>query len=142
MAGSVRAVLDANVFVSGVLTPRGPCGEILRSLRAGAFALVTSEEINEEILSVLARPRIRRRYRIGEEMFDLAVILSNAAVLLARPRKVRASPDPDDDKRLAAAVEGRARFLVTGDKTDLLALREFRGVAIVGPQEFIRALPI
>ncbi|MCI0585375.1 MAG: hypothetical protein L0323_00880 [Planctomycetes bacterium] len=91
---------------------------------------------------LLARPRIRRRHRVGEELFDLAVILSNVAVLLARPRKVRASPDPDDDKYLAAAVEGRAGFLVTGDKTELLALLEFRGVAIVGPREFVRALPI
>lgn len=140
MAGRVRAVLDANVFVSGVLTPRGPCGTILRALRAGTFSLVTSEEINEEILSVLARPRIRRRYRVGEELFDVAVILSNAAVLLARPRGPRASPDPDDDKFLAAAVEGKAGFLVTGDKAGLLALREFRGVAILPPREFLRIL--
>jgi uncharacterized protein len=47
--------------------------------------------------------------------------------------------DPDDDKYLAAAVEGRAAFIITGDR-QLLALREYEGVRIVGPNTFLEAL--
>jgi uncharacterized protein len=49
------------------------------------------------------------------------------------------SDDPDDDKYLAAAVEGRAAFVVTGDP-DLLAGKEHAGVRIVSPREFLDVL--
>ena len=38
------------------------------------------------------------------------------------------SADPDDDKYFAAAVEGSATLIVTGDP-DLLAVKEYRGIA-------------
>jgi predicted nucleic acid-binding protein len=50
---------------------------------------------------------------------------------------VRACRDPHDDKVLEAAVSGRADVLITGDK-DLLELNPFRGIAILGPVNFLR----
>ena len=47
-------------------------------------------------------------------------------------QQVRACRDPNDDRFLEAAVNGRADVLITGDK-DLLELDPFRGVAIVTP---------
>ncbi|MGH9347789.1 MAG: hypothetical protein ACRD26_11045 [Vicinamibacterales bacterium] len=49
------------------------------------------------------------------------------------------SEDHDDDKYLAAAVEGRATRLVTGDP-DLLNVGEHAGVRTVNPREFLEAL--
>ena len=43
--------------------------------------------------------------------------------------------DPDDDKYLAAAIEGRASFVVTGDR-DLLAVTRHAGVRILAPRAF------
>jgi hypothetical protein len=140
VADRPRAVLDANVFVSGILSPKGTPARLLRALRDGDFDLVTSQVINEEILSVLERPRIRDRYRLRGEVFDVAAILFGAAAVLADPKPVRGSPDPDDDKYLAAAVDGRADYLVTGDKAGLLGIAEFEGIPIVSPREFLRIL--
>jgi hypothetical protein len=54
--------------------------------------------------------------------------------------KLRAvEKDPDDDKYLVAALEGRAEYLVSGD-SDLLALREYKGVNIVTAREFLRII--
>jgi hypothetical protein len=50
-----------------------------------------------------------------------------------------ASVDPDDDKYLAAALEGRATLVVTGDP-DLLALEEHQRVRIVNPRAFLGLL--
>jgi predicted nucleic acid-binding protein len=44
---------------------------------------------------------------------------------------VEASPDPYDNYLLSIAIGGRADYLVTGDKHDLLALKKHGGVAIV-----------
>lgn len=46
------------------------------------------------------------------------------------------SRDPQDDRLLAAAVAGQARFLVTGDQ-DLLVLADFSKTQIVSPREFL-----
>ena len=45
----IRAVLDANVYVSAVVRPEGPPGQIInRFLRGGGFEIVMSKAIVEE----------------------------------------------------------------------------------------------
>ena len=53
MAGKPRAVLDTNLFVSGLISPKGLPAAILRALRSKRFILVSSPPINEEIMEVL-----------------------------------------------------------------------------------------
>lgn len=48
--------------------------------------------------------------------------------------------DPDDNKILAAAMNVRCAYLVTGDN-DLLSLREFEDIQIVRPREFLELIP-
>jgi len=43
---------------------------------------------------------------------------------------------PDDDKYLAAAIAGRAAFVVTGDQ-QFVAVEQYEGVGIVTPRAFL-----
>ena len=52
------------------------------------------------------------------------------------PRVAR-SPDPEDDFLLAAVEAGKADFLVTGDKSGLLALRRHAGARIISARDFV-----
>lgn len=140
MAAKPRAVLDTNVFVSGLINPEGFPAAILTALRAGRFVLVSSPAVNEEIMAVLSRPRIRDRYGLSDRIFDIAFILWEIAELVINLPEVRVCGDPDDDKFLATAVGGKADFLVTGDASHLLHLGEYQGVAIVSPREFVSQL--
>jgi uncharacterized protein len=140
MAVKPRAVLDTNVFVSGLINPKGTPAAILRALRLKRFTLVSSPPINEEIIEVLNRPRIRDRYALGDRIFDVSLILWEVAELVIDLPEVRACSDPDDDKFLAAAVGGRADYLVTGDVGDLLRLHKYKDVTIVSPREFASVL--
>ncbi len=140
MAGKPRAVLDTNVFVSGLISPKGPSAAILRALRSKRFILVSSPPINEEIIEVLNRPYIRDRYGLGDRIFDVSFILWEIAELVIDLPDVRVSSDPDDDKFLATADAGRADYLVTGDVGHLLNLHNYKGVAIISPREFVSAL--
>ncbi len=133
-----RAVLDANVFVSAAIRPEGPPGRILeRFVRDAAFDLVLSPAIVQEVLRALAYPKVRKHIR---SEIDLQLWFQGIAVLadlVAGDYQLQGvSPDPDDDKYLAAAVEGRARLVVTGDP-DLLDVREHAGVRIVSPRQFL-----
>lgn len=140
MAGKPRVVLDTNVFVSALISPQRYPAAILKALRSGLFTLLASPPVNEEIIEVLNRPRIRDRYGLGERIFDVSFILWKVAELVVHLPEVQVCSDPDDDKFRATAVGGKADFLVTGDVGDLLHLREYKGVAIVSPREFISRL--
>jgi putative PIN family toxin of toxin-antitoxin system len=137
----IRAVLDANVYVSAAVRPEGPPGQIIkRFLRDGAFEIVLSHAIVEEVLRALNYPKVRKYIRSGldpELWFEDIVVLSQ---LVAGDHELAgASKDPDDDKYLAAAIEGRARFVVAGD-SDLLDLKEYDSIRIVSPRAFLDRL--
>ncbi len=54
----IRAVLDANVFVSAALSPRGSPAKIITAWRAERFDLVISPAILEEIGRVFYYPKV------------------------------------------------------------------------------------
>ncbi len=140
MPVKVRAVVDTNIFVSGFIHQEGLPGQILVAWRAVRFELITSAEINEEILEVLNRPRIRERYHIGDRIIDIGAILYTHATLVEPKLRVKVSRDPDDNKFLEAALQGRASYIVTGDKKDLLIMKEFKGIRIITPAQFIKII--
>jgi putative PIN family toxin of toxin-antitoxin system len=137
----IRAVLDANVYVSAAVRPEGPPGQIIdRFLRGGAFEIVTSQAIVDEVLRALTYPKVRKYIRPGldpELWFEDIVVLSH---LVAGQNELEgASRDRDDDKYIAAAIEGRAGFVVAGD-SDLLDLKEYDGIRIMSPRAFLDLL--
>ena len=140
MRTKLRVVLDTNVIISGLISPKGPPAGILKALKAGEFVLVTSQAINEEVLEEMDRPRLRDKYGLAEHMFDIAFILWEQAEVISDLPVVRVSKDPDDNKFLAASLGGLAHYLVTGDKKDLLNLREHQGIRIVNPDLFLSIL--
>jgi putative PIN family toxin of toxin-antitoxin system len=137
----IRAVLDANVYVSAAVRPVGPPGQIIeRFLRGESFELVMSQAIADEVLRALNYPKVRKYLRPGldvELWFEDIVVLSHLVSGLGDFGG--ASKDPDDDKYIAAAVEGRAGFMVAGD-SDLLDLKQYDGIRIVSPRVFLNLL--
>lgn len=137
----IRAVLDANVFVSGILSGEGVPGRILKAWRDEQFHLVTSLKILEEISRVLCYPKIARRHgwpasQVQEFVEDVA------GLALLTPGNLKLSviaKDPSDDRYLECAVEGEAACIVTGDR-HLLDLAAYREVEIVSPSEFAELL--
>ena len=92
------------------------------------------------MIAALSYPKVQKAARSTvkpELWFEDVVVLSQLV-----PGDVeipRLSDDPDDDKYIAAAVEGRATLVVTGDP-DLLDLGMHEGVRIVSPRTFLDLL--
>ena len=132
----IRAVLDANVMVSGIITEGVP-RVILRAWRAGHFHLVASQATLDEIGRVLCYPKIARRHHWSEAKVR-AFIESLGALAILTPGKLRlnvVAADPSDNRYLECAIEGEADCLVTGDR-HLLELAVYRDVEILSPGEF------
>lgn len=136
----IRALLDANVLISAAIRPSGPPGQIVAALLSRqAFELVISAEIVAEVGRAFTQPRIRKYLREPDEaLLFLADLVAVADVVEGAGRVAGVCRDPAGDKVLAAAVEGRAQVIVSGDG-DLLELEEHEGVAIVSPRAFLQA---
>jgi uncharacterized protein len=137
----LRAVLDANVYVSAAVHPGGPPGRIVeRFLTDGAFEMIVSPAIVEEIFRALAYPKVRRHIRgdiTPELWFEDILVLADMTP--GERNLSRVCEDQDDDKYVAAALEGRAAFIVTGDR-QFLALKAHEGVKVVTPRLFLTLL--
>jgi len=142
---TVRAVVDTNVVVSGILSPGGRPAAVLRAAGV-SFQLVWTPAIVAECLRVLAYPRIakvlapKRRHEYARQVVaGLAVGADMVpAEMLPKLRAVKA--DPDDDLFLATALAGGAQILVSGDRRHLLSLHEYAGVRIIGAAAFLEEL--
>jgi hypothetical protein len=66
--------------------------------------------------------------------------IRHLAIMTEPIPQISLSPDPGDDYLLATAFDGRADYLVTGDKSGLLALKRFKRTRIVTIRSFLLAL--
>ena len=136
----MRVVLDTNVVVSAALILGGNEDRILRAWQRGAFDLVVSRAILAEIGRALLYEKLRKfRWMSGAEIVALLELLGQESILVPGRVTVTESRDPADDKFLAAAIEGSAGYLVSGDK-DLLTVKPPRGIRIVRPAAFLEIL--
>ena len=137
-----RVVVDANVYLSALIRPQGPPGQILkRLLGEGAHTIVVSKVILEEVRRSLDYPKVRKKIDATDEELDAWVeslgVLADVVSGVPDVRVVES--DPDDDAYVAAALDGRADFIVSGDR-HLVELEEVQGVRIVTPRQFLDLL--
>lgn len=130
-----RLVLDTNVLVSAALRNGSlPHRTLLRARMEGK--LLASDQTLAEFRSVLLRDKfdgdVDRALRV-----ELLQEYERLCTLVPIAAPIRACRDPRDDKFLEVAVHGLADAIITGDG-DLLALNPFRGIAILGPAEYLQ----
>lgn len=129
----MRIVLDTNVLVSGLLSPFGPPGEIVRMVSSGAVVLCLDARILAEYEEVLARPKF------GFDPDSVAALIDyidfRGDTVASVPLDFHL-PDQDDEPFVEVAVASGADGLVTGNVVhfppDLRA-----GVTVLTPTEFV-----
>ena len=86
---------------------------------------------------------VRRYLRLSDE--EVEILLNKVEIqadFVEGSSNIEAVPaDPGDDKYVVAALEGRADFIVSGDR-HLLTLGEYEGVRIIPPAEFLGVLDL
>lgn len=133
----MRCILDTNILISGLMSSEGSPGRVLDAWMDGRFTLVSSEEQLREFRRASRYERIAP-YIAASEAGALVNAIRALAVLIEHPPVVNLSPDPQDNYLLAMAMAGKAHYLVTGDKPDLLALAKIGGTRIVTAATFVQ----
>ena len=132
----MRAILDTNIFLSGIHWS-GASNKVLREWFIGSFVSVSSPQINQELFIQLRDFKIQMEIEEIEWWEDIVL---EKSILVIPKRKVNVvKDDPDDNKFIEAALEGKADYIVTQDR-HLLHIKEFEGIKIVSPEEFLRIL--
>ena len=132
----MRVVLDTNVLVSALLAETSLPAHLLALWRQGHFILVSSDLQLQELTQVTRYPKIRVRLTpalAGRLINDVR----ESALLVESFPLVEVSPDPYDNYLLSMAKNGLADYLVSGDKRDLLSLRQYDGTRIVSIRDFL-----
>ena len=135
----VKVVIDTNVLVSAVISKDSSPADVVRLAILGEIENYTSEDILAEVERILNSEKVLQR--ISSKHKDDIIRIYRLISIKVSP-KIRVNVierDPSDNKFLETALEAKADFIITGDH-HLLELREFRGVKILSPSDFLKLL--
>ncbi|HZX48614.1 MAG TPA: putative toxin-antitoxin system toxin component, PIN family [Nitrospirota bacterium] len=140
----IHVVLDTNQIISAILSPEGLADNILKfsGLKGEQkYQIVLSEPILGEIGRVLKYERLRPLHGWSDEKIcDFLNLLKEGAIITAGKVIVEVvKSDPEDNKFFAAALEGRASYIVSRD-IHLHEVKEYQGIKVLTPEVFITAL--
>ncbi len=133
--GDKRIVIDTNVLVSFNITrgsTRNTISKLVQYVLDNSILLLSNEAV-AELEEILLRGKLRK-YFSEEEARQFIISLRFLAHFIEINEKVSISRDPDDNKILELAINGKADLIITGDD-DLLVLKEFRGIKILSPSQ-------
>ena len=129
----MKVVLDTNVVVSGLISPFGAPGEIVRMVASGALELCYDARVLSEYRSVLLRQKFSFDQAHVEDLLDQ--IEACGHVTAGKLLTERLS-DSDDEPFLEVALGGEAHYLVTGNLKHYPAKKR-QGMRVVSPTEFL-----
>lgn len=137
----MRVVLDANIYVSALISSKGNPARIIRRWLDGEFDVLLSRPILEEIVRVTGYARIQRKYKqVRENRLEFVDLITEQSLWVQPAEDVSAIvADESDNRYLECTLAGGARYVVTGDQ-HLLEIADYQGVQIITPATFITLL--
>lgn len=120
-------VADTNVIISALFW-KGNESKIMNLAEEGKIKLLSSAALLNELKNVLSHERFGLEEKTVDENVKYILTISE---IVSPKRKLKViREDPADDRVLECALEGRADYIVSGDK-HLLQLNEFHRTKIV-----------
>ena len=128
----MRIVVDTNVIASAIYFGGKPF-KLLKLIMEDRISAIASKDIVEEYEEILARlqqkfPKLSRSIPFQAIVGKLTIINISSVIHVCR--------DPDDDKFISCAVDGKCVYVVSGDN-DLLALEAYDGIEVITVAEFL-----
>ena len=139
---AVRWVLDTNVVVAGLRSPRGASAELLKAALRREFTPVLSVAMVLEYEAVCCDPRHRtdsglRERQVHDVIDALCAVCDYAESRYQWRPQLR---DPNDEMVLEAAINGKADALITFNVKDFGAAPTRFGIPILSPGDGLRRI--
>lgn len=132
---ATKVCLDSNIWVSAFIFFGKPA-QILDLAVEKKFISVTSPQIISEVGGVLGK-----KFKMDEKTVKKQLkVINDVSILVVPKTKVKILKYLPDNKVLETVLEAQVDYIVTGDKKHSLALKEFKGIPIITPDEFLTKL--
>ena len=137
----MRIVVDSSVIVAALATPNPESASrvVLGAAAAGAVQLVITDEVEAEYRRAVEYPKVVRYAAKVDRQAFVGAIVATAYRVVAGSAAGAVPADPEDEKIVAAAVAGRAGFIVSLDR-HLLGLSGLREIVVLRPGDFLQEL--
>lgn len=128
----IRAVVDTNVLVSGLINPAGNPAKVINMILNGGILILFDVRILDEYRRVLSRPK----FGFTEELINplIEFLESEGESVVSNSEKVKFK-DEDDKKFYEVMKSGGAKYLITCNKVHFP-----KSDIIVNPTEFLSFL--
>lgn len=131
MAKKLRVVLDTNIIVSAIIF-KGKPRQILELAYEENIKPIISPALLSELIEVLTK-----KFTLPPEDVSFTEEEIKDAFEIVYPTiTLNVQRDVDDNRVLEAALEGKCKYIITGDK-ELLDLGAFKGIKIVTSDQFL-----
>jgi len=129
-------VLDTNTLVSATIA-HGNEAKLVLLAHKGIFKVLISIEILKELKDVLFRPK----FGFSQQQIQgfIKHVVEVADIIIVKTKLNLVKDDPEDNKIAECAVDGKADYIVSGDK-HLLTLQKIKGIPIVRSYKLLEIL--
>jgi len=132
---ALRLVIDTNVVVSAALKPEGLQRTVVLLAMSQPARWCVSEAIVSEYEMVLARPELKIRRGLRQQLLQL---IKNHAHVVKPSRLAQVTSDPADNMFIECADAARADYLVTGNQRHFPKF--WKNTKIITSSEFLSVI--
>jgi putative PIN family toxin of toxin-antitoxin system len=129
----LRVIIDTNLWISFLLGR--DMSKVDHLFSNASILLLFSQELLDEFIEVASRPKFKKYFALSDLQELLQQIRSHAEFIDVSS-VVTLSRDLKDNFLLALAIDGKAHFLLTGDR-DLLILKKIGRTRIMTRADFL-----
>ena len=125
-------VLDTNIFIAAYFNRKSASARIIDLCLENKLELIFSSRLRKEVRLILKNVRAEREFQKR-----IQSLFMNASRIRPTQKIFTVKEDPEDNKFLECALEGKADYLITSDR-HLLELGEFAQTKICKPTQFLK----
>lgn len=133
----MRVVLDANIYISFFISRGNSINSILSAWQTKSIQVLTSPEIKAEVLRVFKYPKLDK-YLKPADFQTIKYLIEKETIEVNPSKRIEISKDKKDNIYLECALEGKADYLISGDKKHLLPLKKIKKTKILSPAKFTK----
>ena len=131
-----RLIIDSNLWISFLISDKQR--KLDRLLLLDQVKILFSVKLLDELTKIVEYPKLKSYFK-PDAIEEMLLNLEPYIELIEIKSNVQICRDPKDDFLLNLAKDGKAHFLLTGDK-DLLVLKKIGKTKIISIKEFLEKI--
>ncbi len=133
MSKKGRVIIDTNLWISFLITK--DFNKLDKIIDSRQCIILFSQELLSEFIEVSSRPKLMRYF--GQSYIEeILETIEEFAEFIDVTSQIKFLNDSKDDFLLSLAIDGKADYLITGDK-DLLEVKKYESTEILSIAEFL-----